>query len=72
MIIKKYQAASEVEAIMKAKDDLGTDAVIMNVKTVKHKGLRKLFSKNFVEVTAAVDEAGEGQERKIIPSAKGL
>ncbi len=70
MIIKKYQAASEVEAIMKAKDDLGTDAVIMNVKTVKHKGLRKLFSKNFVEVTAAVDEAGEGQERKIIPSAK--
>lgn len=70
MIIKKYQAASEIEAVKKAKDDLGADAVIMNVKTVKYRGLRKLFSKGFVEVTAAVDEADGGQEHKSIPAAK--
>lgn len=59
MIIKKYQAATEMEAIMKAKEELGKDAVIMNVKTVKPKGLQRLFKKNYVEITAAVDEPSE-------------
>lgn len=71
MIIKKYQAPSEEEGIKKAKEDLGADAVIMNVKTVKYKGLRKLFSKGYTEITAAVDEAGEKQGgRKTVPTPK--
>ncbi len=65
MIIKKFQGASEIEAIMKAKDELGSNAVIMNVKEIKHKGLGKLFRKSIVEVTAAVDEPSESvKERK--------
>ncbi len=56
MIIKKYQADSEKEAILMAKEDLGKDAIVMNIKTVKSKGIRKLFSKTKVEVTAAIDE----------------
>lgn len=73
MIIKKYQGASEIEAIMKAKEELGKDAVIMNVKTVKHKGLRKLFQKGFVEVTAAIDEPEDKQtEPKYQPSSKTI
>lgn len=59
MIIKKYQGTSEAEATTKAKEDLGKDAVIMNVKTVKHKGLYRLLKKSYVEVTAAVDEPSE-------------
>ncbi len=59
MIIKKYQAATEIEAIMKAKEELGADAVIMNVKSVKQKGLKSLFKKNYTEVTAAVDDPTE-------------
>lgn len=51
-----------MEAIMKAKEELGKDAVIMNVKTVKHKGLRKLFKKSYVEVTAAVDDPSDTQK----------
>ena len=65
MIIKKFQGAAEIEAIMKAKDELGSNAVIMNVKEIKHKGLGKLFRKSIVEVTAAVDEPSESvKERK--------
>ncbi len=56
MIIKKYQADSEKEAITLAKEDLGKEAIVMNIKTVKPKGISKLFSKTKVEVTAAVDE----------------
>ncbi|MBR6223449.1 MAG: flagellar biosynthesis protein FlhF [Lachnospiraceae bacterium] len=56
MIIKKYTAATETEAIMLAKEDLGKDAIVMNMKTTKPKGLQKLFKKPVVEITAAVDE----------------
>lgn len=56
MIIKKFQANSENEAILLAKDDLGKDAIIMNIKTIKPKGIFKVFRKTKVEVTAAVDE----------------
>lgn len=56
MIIKKFQANSETEAIMLAKNDLGKDAIVMNIKTIKPKGLFKAFRKTQVEVTAAIDE----------------
>ena len=56
MLIKKFQGKTENEAIKAAKEDLGKDTVIMNVKTVKPKGIQKLFKKNIIEVTAAIDE----------------
>ncbi len=56
MIIKKYKAATEKEAILMAKEELGPDAVVMNVKTTKRKGIMKLFKKNTVELTAAIDD----------------
>jgi len=56
MVIRKYEAATENDAIMMAMEDLGKDAIVMNIKTVKPKGIYKLFKKSSVEVTAAVDE----------------
>lgn len=56
MIIKKFQADTEKNAIMLAKDELGKDAIVMNIKSVKPKGIYKLFKKTMVEVTAAIDE----------------
>lgn len=66
MIIKKFQANSETEAIMLAKADLGKDAIVMNIKTIKPKGIFSIFRKTQVEVTAAVDEVAdkEGQTEK--------
>lgn len=56
MIIKKFQANTETEAIMLAKEELGKDAIVMNIKTIAPKGIYKLFRKPLVEITAAVDE----------------
>lgn len=72
MIIKKFQGASEAEAVKKAKDELGKDTVIMNVKTVKHKGFKKLFHKGYVEVTAAVDEASDAPKESGVKTLSKL
>jgi flagellar biosynthesis protein FlhF len=58
VIIKKYQASTETEAIMLAKEDLGKDAIVMNIKTISPRGFYKLFRKPSVEITAAIDEQG--------------
>lgn len=64
MIIKKFQANTETEAIMLAKEDLGKDAIVMNIKTIKPKGMFKIFRKTKVEVTAAVDEANSQEQKQ--------
>lgn len=56
MIIKKFQAETEAEAIIKAKDEMGSGAVVLNIKTIKHRGISRLFKKDYVEVTAAIEE----------------
>ena len=56
MVIKKFQAASESEAMMQVKEEMGSEAVIMNIKKTKHKGVMKLFKPIVVEVTAALEE----------------
>ena len=56
MIVKKFQADTETEAILKAKEELGSGAVVLNVKTLKQRGIFRLFKKDAVEVTAALEE----------------
>ncbi len=56
MIIKKFQGSTETEAIMHAKDELGNEAIVTNIKQIKPRGLFSLFKKPVFEITAALDE----------------
>ena len=56
MIIKKFEAETETQAILKAKEELGEKAIVMNIKTIKPKGMFSFLRKTVVEVTAAIDE----------------
>lgn len=56
MIIKKFKADTETEAMIKAKEDMGSNAVVMNIKTIKPRGIMVLFKKPMVEITAALDD----------------
>lgn len=56
MLIKKFQGATEQEALQLAKQELGKDVIITHIKSVKPKGIYRLFKKPLVEITAAVDE----------------
>ncbi|MBO5176340.1 MAG: flagellar biosynthesis protein FlhF [Lachnospiraceae bacterium] len=56
MLIKKFQGATEQEALQLAKQELGKDVIITHIKSIKPKGVYRLFKKPLVEITAAVDE----------------
>ena len=56
MTIKKFQGKTKEEAIEKAKAELGENAVVMNIKEIKPKGVFQSLKKSTYEVTAAVEE----------------
>lgn len=59
MIIKKYLADTEAEAVDAAKKELGPGVVVMNVRSVKHKGIMRFFKNPMKEVTVALEEDSE-------------
>lgn len=59
MIIKKYTAKAENEAVEAAKRELGEGVVVMNVKNVKKKGFLTFLKPPLVEVTVALEEESE-------------
>lgn len=56
MVIKKFIAATEAEALEMAKADLGEDVVVTEVKKNDPKGVMRFFKRPSIEITAAVDE----------------
>ncbi len=72
MVIKKYIAKTEEAATALAREELGKDVVIMNVKKNIPKGIAKLFRKESVEVTAAVDEVVPESTPKEMPDFSKL
>lgn len=67
MIIKKFQGKTEEEAVGAAKAELGPATVIMNVRTVKRKGLFSFLRAPLTEVTAALEEEQETRTKTEIP-----
>ena len=59
MIIKKYIAKTEEEAIENAKKELGNDVVVMNVKETKPKGFFSFLRSKLTEVTVALEDEHE-------------
>ena len=59
MIIKKFQAKTEEEAISSARKEMGENVVIMSVRNVKKKGLFSFLSRHLVEVTVGMEEESE-------------
>ena len=72
MIIKKFQGSTETEAIMRARDELGKDAIVTNVKQIKPGGLMRLFKKPTYEITAALDETPPKTELSRRESIKAM
>ena len=68
MIIKKYTAKTEKDAIDIAKKELGENVVIMNVKTTRKKGIMGIFGATVVEVTVALE--GETEKPVSVFAAK--
>lgn len=59
-----------MEAVLKAKDELGNDAVVLNVKTIKQKGLFKFLKPASVEVTVAKEEGIKEEKEAVKPAVE--
>lgn len=59
MIIKKFQAKTEREAVELAKKELGEGVVVMNAKEIKQKGFFSFLKSPLMEVTVALEEESE-------------
>ena len=55
MKVKKFQAPSMNEAVRMIKAELGNDAVILNTKKIKKSDSYGLFSREWIEIEAAID-----------------
>jgi len=56
MRIRRYTGKDIQEAMLKVKMDLGSEAVILNTRKVRKKGIKGLFSKPMTEILAAIDD----------------
>lgn len=56
MKVKRYIVSDMNEAMIKIKNELGIDAVILNTRKIKTGGFFKFFRKPLLEVVAAIDE----------------
>ncbi|NLC68466.1 MAG: flagellar biosynthesis protein FlhF [Clostridiaceae bacterium] len=57
MKVKRYMGNNFQEAMLKVKVEMGDDALILNTKKIRKKGLFGIFSKPMVEILAALDES---------------
>lgn len=65
MKIKRYLANTAQEAMIKVKQELGSQAVILHERKIKRKGLLGRFKKPFVELVVAIDEGGSKQTKNV-------
>ncbi|MCG4585840.1 hypothetical protein L0P56_10070, partial [Anaerosalibacter bizertensis] len=57
MEVKKYIGEDTQDALAKLKKDLGSEAVILNTRTIRQKGFLGFFKKPVVEIIAAKDNS---------------
>jgi flagellar biosynthesis protein FlhF len=61
MQVKKFQANSMPEALKMVKAEFGLDAMILNSREERRKGIMGLFRKPYVEITAAMGTPSPGR-----------
>jgi flagellar biosynthesis protein FlhF len=63
MQVKKFQAESMPEALKMVKAEFGLDAMILNSREERRKGILGFFRKPYVEVTAAIGRPAAGRNQ---------
>lgn len=64
MKVKRYVGETAQEAMQKVRSDLGREAIILNTRKIRRKGLAGIFSKPLIEVVATIDTDISSKELK--------
>lgn len=67
MLIKKFKAVSMQEALKMVKAEFGLDAMILNSREERPKGIKGFFLKPYVEVTAAMASQRQARDEAVPP-----
>ena len=67
MKVKRYVGETAQEAMQKVRSDLGRDAIILNTRKIRRKGLAGMFSKPLIEVVATIDNDISSKTTKQVP-----
>jgi flagellar biosynthesis protein FlhF len=67
MKVKRYVGETAQEAMQKVRSDLGRDAIILNTRKIRRKGLAGIFSKPLIEVVATIDSDFSNRSSKQTP-----
>jgi flagellar biosynthesis protein FlhF len=69
MKVKRYVGETAQEAMQKVRADLGRDAIILNTRKIRRKGLAGVFSKPLIEVVATIDsDISSKTAKQVIPT----
>lgn len=66
MNVKRYIVTDMSEAMIKIKNELGKDAVILNTRKIKQPGVFGFMKKSLIEVVAAIDESNKKEVKETI------
>lgn len=69
MKVKRYVGETAQEAMQKVRSDLGRDAIILNTRKIRRKGIAGIFSKPLIEVVATIDSDISSKPAKPVPAA---
>ena len=72
MIIKRYVVSNMNEAMTRIRYELGMDAVIISQRKIRKPGIKGLFSSKIVEVTAAVENEINTEEKNVKDSIEAI
>lgn len=72
MLIRKYRGGSIEEIQEQFRKELGPEALIFNIRQVKHKGLKKLFASPQFEAIVAVENEHDEELKKEIESLRKI
>lgn len=69
MKVKRYIGHTVQETMQKVRNEMGKDALILNTRKIRQKGIIGWFKRPLIEVVAAADESSEGSlaPRRIAP-----
>ncbi|MCL2463105.1 MAG: flagellar biosynthesis protein FlhF [Defluviitaleaceae bacterium] len=79
MKTRKFTAHTDLEAIEAVRNELGPDAIVLNIKKIRPRGIFAVFRKQSVEITAAYEEknaakqnTGAASQNQAQTNAQGL
>lgn len=70
MQVKRYVAPTFAQALIQAKNELGTDAMIVESKKLRVGGIFGFFGRQMTELTMAVDRLDAGTQQSPVPTVR--